>query len=47
MGFFIEIVTGVSKTAFAPDDPVTREQLATFLYNMRHIKGLTQSRQTL
>ena len=33
-----EVVSGVSATAFAPDSPVTREQLATMLYNYTRAK---------
>lgn len=33
------IVTGVSETSFAPDDPVTREQLAAILYRYAQYKG--------
>ena len=34
------IVTGASSTAFAPDDPVTREQLATFLCRYAAYQGI-------
>lgn len=34
-----EIVKGTSETTFAPDDPVTREQMATFLYRYTKYKG--------
>ena len=33
------IVTGVSETAFAPDEPVTREQLAAILWRYAKYKG--------
>lgn len=33
------IVNGVSKTAFAPDQEITREQLAVMLYRYSQIKG--------
>jgi len=36
-GYSRGIVTGISATQFAPNDPVTREQVATFLY--RHAQG--------
>lgn len=42
------IVTGVSSTAFAPDDPVTREQLATFLCRYAAYQGVdTQTTNAL
>ena len=34
-----DIVNGVSETAFAPDDPVTREQMAAVLYRYASYKG--------
>ena len=34
-----DIVNGVSETAFAPDDPVTREQMAAVLYRYAQFKG--------
>lgn len=33
------IVNGVSETAFAPDDPITREQMAAILYRYAQFKG--------
>lgn len=33
------IVNGVSATAFAPNDPITREQIATILYRYTKAKG--------
>ena len=33
------IVNGVSETRFAPDDPITREQLAAILYRYAQFKG--------
>ena len=33
------IVSGVSKTSFLPDDPVTREQLAVILYRYARYKS--------
>ena len=33
------IVNGVSDTAFAPDDPVTREQFAAILWRYAQYKG--------
>ena len=33
------IVSGVSKTSFLPDDPITREQLAAILYRYARYKG--------
>ena len=34
-----EIVTGYSETSFGPNDPLTREQLATILYRYAQYKG--------
>ena len=34
-----EIVTGYSETSFGPNDPLTREQLATMLYRYAQYKG--------
>ena len=33
------IVTGISETSFAPDDPITREQMAAILYRYAQYKG--------
>ena len=33
------IVLGYSDTQFAPDDPITREQLAAMLYRYAQFKG--------
>ena len=33
------IVSGVSKDRFAPNDPITREQMATILYRYANFKG--------
>lgn len=33
------VVNGVSETAFAPDDPITREQMAAILYRYAEEKG--------
>ena len=33
------IVNGVSETSFAPDDPITREQMAAILYRYAQFKG--------
>ena len=37
------VVTGVSETAFSPDTPVTREQLATVLYRYAQARGMDVS----
>ena len=37
------IVSGYSDTAFGPNDPITREQLAAILYNYAEFKGMDVS----
>ena len=37
------IVNGYSDTAFGPNDPITREQLAAILYNYAEFKGMDTS----
>ena len=37
------VVTGVSETSFAPNDAITREQLAAILYRYAELKGYNVS----
>lgn len=39
-GAMVGIIQGTSKTTFSPDEPVTREQLATFLYRFARACGM-------
>ena len=42
-GAMVGIIQGTSKTTFSPDEPVTREQLATFLYRFARACGMDVS----
>lgn len=39
-----QVVSGISKTQFGPDQAITREQLVTMLYNYARLKGYSVSK---